>query len=268
MPLTLKESLFFIEMQQSVDCHFVLFPFTATALAQLIELNLEFFHLRFVLDLFVTGASHRLFAAVSQGKITGMMYLKEKKRLFYTGLEIHYVATVNGLPLDEQTLDYPRIRGTGTFLMAGAWLLWKTRFARASEVVLDAEIGAERFYETIGFDSRPPHGYLLKHPKDKLLLYIIGMAMNCETVPERLEAAVIRCLRRQIACLKKSGPADDPKRKIAILAVSTCNQGKKNRTWQKLPGTWSPGTDAASLKPTCYCKFWHKMMQIDPDMSW
>lgn len=154
--------------------------------------------------------------------------------MFYTGLEIHYVATVNGLPLDEQTLDYPRIRGTGTFLMAGAWLLWKTRFARASEVVLDAEIGAERFYETIGFDSRPPHGYLLKHPKDKLLLYIIGMAMNCETVPERLEAAVIRCLRRQIACLKKSGPADDPKRKIAILAVSTCNQGKKKQNLAKI----------------------------------
>ncbi len=230
MPLSLKEQLYFIEMQQSVDCHFILFPFSLPALNQLAQLNLEFFHLRFVLELFVTGASHRLFAAVSQGKITGMMYLKEKKRLFYTGLEIHYVATVNGLPLDEQTLDYPRIRGTGTFLMAGAWLLWKSCFSRASEIILDAEIGAERFYEAIGFDFRPPYGYLLKQPKDKLLLYIVGMAMNCETLPVRLQAAVTQCIQRQIACLKKSTPADDPKRKVAVLAVSSCNQGNKNKT--------------------------------------
>jgi acetoin utilization deacetylase AcuC-like enzyme len=227
--IRLKDRLYSIEMPNSVDCHFILFPFSSAALGQLAQLNLEFFHLRFVLDLFVTGTSHRLFAAVSQGKIIGMMYLKEKKRRFYTGLEIHYVATVNGLPLDEQTLDYPRIRGTGTFLMAGAWLLWKNFFPRASEIVLDAEIGAERFYDTIGFDFRPPYGYLLKQPKDKLLLYIAGMAMNCETLPDRLQAAVIQCIKQQIAILKKSIPADDPKRKAAILAVSSCNQGKKNQ---------------------------------------
>jgi acetoin utilization deacetylase AcuC-like enzyme len=149
--------------------------------------------------------------------------------LFYTGLEIHYVATVNGLPLDEQTLDYPRIRGTGTFLMAGAWLLWKSVFPRASEIVLDAEIGAEQFYDTIGFDFRPPYGYLLKHPRDKLLLYIVGMAMNRETLPDRLQAAVIQCIKRQIAILRKNTPADDPKRKAAILTVSSCNQGNKNK---------------------------------------
>ncbi|MDT8379447.1 MAG: histone deacetylase [Desulfotignum sp.] len=229
MPLSLDEPLYFIELPQSDDCHFILFPFTSAALGQLAQLNLEFFHLRFVLDLFVSGASHRLFACVSQGKITGMIYLKEKKRLFYTGLEIHYVATVNGLPLDEQTLDYPRLRGTGTVLIAGTWLLWKSDFPGASEIVLDAEIGAERFYETIGFDFRPPYGYLLKHPKDKLLLYIVGMAMNCETLPDRLQAAVIQCIKRQIACLKKSIPADDPKRKVAILAISSCNQGNKNK---------------------------------------
>jgi acetoin utilization deacetylase AcuC-like enzyme len=114
--------------------------------------------------------------------------------------------------------------------MAGAWLLWKSVFPGASEIVLDAEIGAERFYETIGFDFRPPYGYLLKHPRDKLLLYIVGMAMNCETLPDRVQAAVIQCIKQQIAILKKSIPADDPKRKVAILAVSTCNQGKKNQS--------------------------------------
>ncbi len=230
MEIFLKDRLYSIEMQKSVDCHFVPFPFSSTALAQLAQLNLEFFHLRFVLDLFITGTFHRLFAAVSQGKITGMMYLKEKNRLFYTGLEIHYVATVNGLPLDEQTLYYPRIRGTGTFLMAGTWLLWKSRFFRASEIVLDAEIGAEQFYEAIGFDFRPPYGYLLKQPKDKLLLYIVGMAMNCETLPDRLQAAVVKCIKQQVTSLKKNTPADDPKRKVAILAISSCNQGNKNKT--------------------------------------
>jgi hypothetical protein len=245
MPLSLKEQLYFIEMQQSVDCHFIPFPFSSAALGQLAQLNLEFFHLRFVLDLFVTGASHRLFAAVSQGKITGMMYLVEKKRMFYTGLEIHYVATVNGIPLDEQTLDYPRIRGTGTFLMAGAWLLWKSFFPRASEIVLDAEIGAERFYEAIGFDFRPPYGYLLKQPKDKLLLYIVGMAMNCETLPDRLQAAVVQCIKQQVTRLKKPTPADDPKRKVAMLAVSSCNQGKKNQS----PGSDCPGPGLPGQPP-------------------
>ncbi|MFU8768655.1 MAG: hypothetical protein ACNA7H_02875, partial [Desulfotignum sp.] len=229
MDICLKNRLYSIQMQNSIDCHFIPFPFSSAALGQLAQLNLEFFHLRFVLNLFVTGASHRIFAAVSQGKIIGMMYLTEKKRLFYTGLEIHYVATVNGLPLNEQTIDYPRIRGTGTFLMAGAWLLWKNFFPRASEIVLDAEIGAERFYDTIGFDFRPPYGYLLKQPKDKLLLYIIGMAMNCETLSDRLQTSVLHCIKQQIACLKKTIPADDPKRKVAILAVSSCNQGGKNQ---------------------------------------
>ncbi len=229
MSIDSKEPLYIMKMQQSVECHFILFPFSSAALAQLAQLNLEFFHLRFVLDLFITGASHRLFAAVSQGKITGMMFLKEKKRLFYSGLEIHYISTVNGLPIDEQILDYPRIRGTGTFLIAGAWLLWKSCFTRASEIVLDAEIGAERFYETIGFDFRPPYGYLLRHPKDKLLLYIVGMAMNSNGLPKPLHAAVVQCIKQQITCLKKSIPADNPKRKIAILGVSTCNQGGKNR---------------------------------------
>ncbi len=229
MDLCINDSLYSIEMQNSVDCFFIPFPFSFAALGQLAQLNLEFFNLRFVLDLFVSGVSHRLFAAVSQDRITGMMYLTEKKRLFYTGLEIHYVATVNGIPLDEQTLDYPRTRGTGTFLMAGAWLLWKSCFPRASEIVLDAEIGAERFYETIGFDFRPPYGYLLKRPRGKLLLYIVGMAMNCDTLPDRVLTAVIQCIKQQIACLKKPAPADDSKRKAAILTVSACNQGKPNK---------------------------------------
>ncbi len=68
-------------MPNSVDCHFVLFPFSSAALGQVVQLNLEFFNLRFVLDLFVSGASHQLFAAVSQGKIAGMMYLKGKKTI-------------------------------------------------------------------------------------------------------------------------------------------------------------------------------------------
>jgi hypothetical protein len=40
---------------------------------------------------------------------------------------------------------------------------------------------------------------------------------------------VIQCIKQQIACLKKPAPADDSKRKAAILTVSACNQGKPNR---------------------------------------
>jgi acetoin utilization deacetylase AcuC-like enzyme len=41
---------------------------------------------------------------------------------------------------------------------------------------------------------------------------------------------VIKCIKQQIVILKQSIPADDPKRKVAILAISTCNQGRKNQS--------------------------------------
>ncbi len=75
MDIFLKDRQYSVEMQKSVACHFILFPFSSTALAQL---NLEFFHLRFVLNLFFSGASQRFFTAVNRGKKSGMMYLKGK----------------------------------------------------------------------------------------------------------------------------------------------------------------------------------------------
>ena len=217
------------EIDTNAWAQFLRFPFSFEALRQVAEMNLEFFHLRFILDLFATGESDRLYASMSRGKLTGLMFLLEKKRLFYTELEVHYVATINGVPLDARTADYPRIRGTGTFLMAGAWLAWKEFYPRAHEIVLDAELDARHFYEKIGLEFRPPYGYVLKKPAGKLLLYIVAMAMNRRRMPEGAQKAVAGCIERQIRYLKKSGRTDDPKRKTAILAVSSCGRERNNR---------------------------------------
>jgi len=220
--------LYSVEIDRHVHADFMRFPFSFAALRQAAEMNLEFFHLRFLLDLYAAGASERLFASTARGVLTGMLLLEEKRRLFYTGLEVRYVATINGVPLQSGTVDYPRIRGTGTFLMAGAWLVWKQFHPGAAEIILDAELGAGRFYAGIGFDYRPPYGYVLKKPKGKLLLFIVAMAMAHPRLSERVQLPVAACIGQQIRYLKKSTPADDPKRKVAILVISSCIQGRPN----------------------------------------
>lgn len=221
--------LYSAEIDSNVWSYFMRFPFSFDTLRQVGEINLEFFNLRFLLDLFVSGESEMLYASMIQGKLTGLMLLAEKRRLFYRGLEVHYVATINGVPLDSQTVDYPRIHGTGTFLMAGTWLVWKEFYPKAYEIVLDAEFGAGGFYEKLGFEFRPPYGYFLRKPKGRLLLYIITMAMNRSSMPKHLQKAVAQCIENQIKYLKKSKRTDDPRRKMALLVVSSCVEGCQNK---------------------------------------
>ena len=217
------------EIELNVSSHFIRFPFSFVSLRQVAQMNLEFFHLRFVLDLLAAGAEDDLYAGMSRGKLTGLMLLGEKRRLFYRGIEVRYVSTINGVPVDSETVDYPRMRGAGTFLMAGAWLVWKECCPHANELILDAELGAGGFYEQLGFDFRPPFGYVLKKPRDKLLLHIVTMAMNRAEMPERLRQEIAGCIEKQVRYLKKSRRADDPKRKIAILIISSCIRGRENQ---------------------------------------
>ncbi len=218
-----------VQIDSSTNAHFMRFPFSFGALRQVAEMNLEFFYVRFVLDLFRAGLADRLYAGITGGRLTGLLLLKEKRNLFSSVLEVKYVATINGVPLDVETVDYPRIRGIGTFLMAGAWLVWKGRYPKAHEIFLDAEAEADRFYTAIGFDYRPPYGFVLRKPKGKLLLFVIAMAMNHAALPQSAQAAVNGCIERQIRYLRRSSPPDDPKRKVAILAISSCIQGRQNR---------------------------------------
>ena len=127
--------LFSAEIDTNTHVHFLPFPFSFAVLKQAAEINLEFFHLRFLIDQFVTGKTDLLYAGMTRGRLTGLMLMEEKRHLFYAGFEIKYIATINGVPLDSETVEYPRIRGVGTFLMAGAWLIWKQSYPELSKCV-------------------------------------------------------------------------------------------------------------------------------------
>ena len=163
-----------------------------------------------------------LYASVTDDKITGLILLNKRQRHMTSTIEVKYISTVNSVPVSPETAGYPRVKGTGTFLIAGTWLLWMQRWPNAHEIYLSAESGAEDFYKSTGFSYRHPYGYTLKTPEGKLLLYITVMAMSLSAMPESLERALEKRILSQIKYLAKNKNIDDPKRKAAVLVVSSC----------------------------------------------
>ena len=169
-----------------------------------------------------------LYAAVTGGIITGIILLDKRYRHMSQVIEVKYIATVNSKPEVPETAMYPRIKGTGTFIIAGTWLLWKEIWSRAHEIYLNAESGAADFYRSIGFSYRHPYGYLLKTPEGKLLLYITVMTMNLSGMSQNLEKAMKKIIRAQFRHLKNHHRTDDIKRKAAVLFVTICIGPGKN----------------------------------------
>ncbi len=66
---------------------FTPFAFTMESLMQVADINLEFFHVRFLLACLLHGQDHQVFACVVDGRIVGMLFLSLKSALFYSGLE-------------------------------------------------------------------------------------------------------------------------------------------------------------------------------------
>ena len=197
---------------------FVAFPYCRKALEQAAELNLEFFPVRFLINTLIRGNENRLFACIVHGHLAGMIYLNMKVRLFYRALEIGYLATVQGrIPAMPQR----RLRGVGSFLVAGTWMLWKTRFPRVREIVLDSEVGAIRFYEAIGFRLRRTFSYALQAPRAYLLDNLVGMAEGTPDLPSRVLDEIAIHLRKQIKALAKarSGTDKSPIRRPTLRAA-------------------------------------------------
>lgn len=184
---------------------FIPFPFCLEALMQVADINLEFFHVRFLLNCLMHGQEHRLFACAVDGRIVGMLFLALKTALFYSGLEIKYVATLRGRRTDDEE---PPPRGVGRFLVAGTWLLWKTAYSMAREIVLDSEVEARRFYARVGFSSKGPHRYVLSKPSPDLLRTILLMAENCPGLPPRVEVELGDLVTKRIKLLRRSGRGD------------------------------------------------------------
>ncbi len=223
-----EDALYMAGISPNSQTRFIQFPFSYASIKQAAEIRLEYFHVRFLLNLFISGMSDMLYASVTDDKITGLILLNKKQRHMISSLEVKYISTVNSVRVSPETAAYPRIKGTGTFLIAGTWLLWKQRWPDAHEIYLNAESGAADFYRSVGFSYRHPYGYSLKTPEGKLLLYITVMAMNLSSMSGNLERAMEKRVLNQIRYLRKNHNTDDPKRKAAVLVVSSCIGPGKN----------------------------------------
>jgi acetoin utilization deacetylase AcuC-like enzyme len=179
---------------------FIRFPFCLESLMQVADINLEFFHVRFLLACLLRGQAQQLFACAVGGRIAGMLFLSLKTALFYSGLEIKYIATLRGRRRDDEE---PPPRGVGRFLVAGTWLLWKTAFTRVREIVLDSEVEARRFYIHVGFAAKGPHRYVLSRPSPDLLRTILMMAENIPDLPARVTAELGRLVMKRIKRLRR-----------------------------------------------------------------
>jgi hypothetical protein len=191
------------------------------SLMQVADMNLEFFDVRFLLNCLIRGQEKSLFVCLGDRKILGLLYIVLKERMFFKGLEIKFIATLRGKTgnLSEPTYQAPR--GVGAFLVAGVWMLWKIRLANVNEISLDSEIGARRFYEAVGFQSRGLSEYVLKGPKGHLVKAILIMANNCDElgkgVIEEIRAIIVIATVKE--CLKSTAHPE-----FAETAVSALNK--------------------------------------------
>jgi acetoin utilization deacetylase AcuC-like enzyme len=200
--------------------YFIALPYTREALMQVGDLQLPFFSVRFALRCLRNGTAPYLFACLVDGAIAGLIYLRLKSALFHKALEIKYIASVQHPP-DDTLKARPVHRGVGTFLVAGAWLLWKYYYSGGREILLDSEIQASGFYESIGFEKRRPYVYSLKRPSGRLTYALAVMVDRSRAVPPAVieeMAAVIGDQARLLARIK----ATDPRRELALHFLKLC----------------------------------------------
>ena len=187
-----------------VPAFFTHFPFCLDSLIQVADINIEFFHVRFLLNRLIRNQWQNLFACVVENKIFGIIYLDFKKQVFYRNLEIEFVATIrdkSGRPSRDRQSS---LKGVGTFLVAGTWLYWQTRLTDAKELLLDSEIAARRFYASLGFQSRGLSEFVLITPGGYLLKAIIVMTRHCPHLDKRTRVEIKKHLIKHIKSLRKT----------------------------------------------------------------
>jgi hypothetical protein len=208
----------------NTPAYFMKFPLCLDSLMQVADINMEFFHVRFILNGLIRSLENNLMACVSGESIVGLIYLALKEQFLKRDLEIKYLATLRGRTWDPRGLSSKPLKGVGTFLVAGVWMLWKNEMPALQEIVLDAEVGARRFYEAVGFEPRGLHGYVLKTPKGYLLRSIVSMTHHCRNMRQELVQELGKLIVREVKGLRKE--AKDEKalsgRNAAISAVKEC----------------------------------------------
>lgn len=224
------EVLYTGTVDQGRPACFVRFPFTRDALMQAADINLEFFNIRFLLSCLIRGLEENLFACVVDNQIEGIVYLTFRKVYFYKAMEIQYIATAQGRPATEVMPGHKELKGIGSFLIAGVWMLWKHRRPDIKDLLLDSEAGARRFYSNAGFESRGFSGFIMKEPRGRLVWSIIEMAAHCPDLPNGLAAEVCRILKKQLRVLKKKPESEMEMqaRESALECARSCLQAGIN----------------------------------------
>jgi hypothetical protein len=221
-----RDSLFFYKgiVDLNTPAYFMKFPFCLDSLMQVADINVEFFHPRFILNCLIRGLENNLMACVAGESIVGLIYLTLKEQFFKKDLEIKYLATLRGKAWDPRGRSPKPLKGVGTFLVAGVWMLWKNEMPALREIVLDAEVGARRFYDAVGFESRGLSGYVLEAPKGYLLKSIVTMTRHCKNLSEKLIKELSKMIVREVKTLRKK-PKDEKglsRRNAALSAVKEC----------------------------------------------
>ena len=209
----------------STPAYFIRFPYCMDSLMQVAEANMEFFHVRFLLNCLERGLEGNLFACVVNQRIVGLTYLIFKDRGFHRELYGEYLATLRGRSAARTgPSSDPPLKGVGTFLLAGVWLLWKNILSGVKEFLLDSEVEARHFYESAGFRPRGLSIYVLMRPQGYLLKNILVMINNCRDLRLEVIKEIGAVIKRQIKALGKKAKSDQDKtaRKVVTESVKEC----------------------------------------------
>jgi hypothetical protein len=203
---------------------FMPFPMSLESLMQVADMNVEFFHVRFVLNCLIRGVQRNLLTCVAEGSILGLVFLAVREHVFKKDLEIKYLATLRGKSWDIERPGFKPPKGVGTFLTAGVWLLWKNRMPKLKELVLDSELGARRFYDSLGFAARGFAQYALKEPKANLLRAILSMSHHCPALSKEVIREIRKLIRKQVKRLRKriKGDSDASERRAIVALIMEC----------------------------------------------
>lgn len=208
----------------STPAHFMKFPSSMDTLMQVADINVEFFHVRFVLNCLTRGLENNLMACMAGENLVGLLYLTLREHLFKKDLEIKYLATLRGKTWNPKGLSPKPLKGVGTFLVAGVWMLWRNEMPGLRELVLDAEVGARRFYEAVGFESRGLSSYVLKTPKGYLLRSILTMTHHCRSLRPELIQELVKLIVKEVKGLRKKAKDEEAlaRRRASISTIQEC----------------------------------------------
>ena len=208
----------------ATPAYFACFPYSMAGLMQVADINVEFFHLRFVLNCLLKGVERNLLTCVAENGIVGLIFLALREQFLTSDLEIKYFATVRGkTPVPGETPRKP-LKGVGTFLVAGVWMLLKDHLSRVKDIVLDSEAGARGFYESVGFVPRGMSSYVLREPRANLLKALLGIAHNSGNLGERALKGIRDLIRRQVKTLRKAARMERElsERRVALSCIREC----------------------------------------------